>query len=701
MKLTSQFIIGLALILTTKLAPLCIAACPISPSAAQQALVDHWNDSDYRLHCERPANTILIPAAQPDIEGRAGLVTLSSSDFLGTVRAFQAPKGADGALVEYLTQELNDIDAGDDFEFRELPIGKVEADQRLGELVPFLGEQALCIRLLDERPGVQLVREMRVIVRNGTALRFTVSGPLQRIHEDGRGFEPFFSAFRLSDGAFKHRADPPTTLDFDGPGYRMRGGVLESGELGLRFETPKGWRAESRPLAMDWSFASHAHFVSPGAEARITVGTKVGLIGEHDRGGISPLHGTALNFAGQQVLVDEIFPSGKRGRLRVQEGVLGAPNGREDIAEASFQLVLNRQRIQSLGPEIKRALAGATRINAVDSAAILAQTTGPNDPQVGLGEQAWLRNGTYYNGILGLRWTPPSGTWIHLVDPSKQYGMNRNTLLMSYCHARNLIYELRAKTTHSKNIERAHRLGLQSTLRVSRAKVRDIEMKEGEFLGHRAMRTRGQNLLGTGVLDFTTILLDGHAVHISVSSPIEWADEASTDFHGELQTIRDALILDPELKAAQTTENRYVNRQFGFSVDLGHESWTIQPQEDRENPDPLRASIQCMRDDGLTMTVSARWVDPIGYLDDPVHSRHRGFYNTARGLLLQDGTIKAAPDLPYQGKTIQVIRSHEEGIDWETAVIQRGPFVYTITVWNTENPKGGQISEVLDRVLLD
>ncbi|MFT5198481.1 MAG: hypothetical protein ACI87O_001138 [Planctomycetota bacterium] len=126
MKLVSPFAIGLVLILATRLAPLCAAALPLPSASAQEILIDQWSDTDYRLSCERPANAILIPAAQADIEGRAGLVTLSSNAFVGSVRGVEAPEGAHRILMDYLSQELDNIDAGEGFEFRGLPVRGVQ-----------------------------------------------------------------------------------------------------------------------------------------------------------------------------------------------------------------------------------------------------------------------------------------------------------------------------------------------------------------------------------------------------------------------------------------------------------------------------------------------------------------------------------------------------------------------------------------------
>ncbi|MCP5022528.1 MAG: hypothetical protein GY930_12240 [bacterium] len=346
MKLASSFSLGITLVLAAKIAPVCAAAPLVPPPTAQEILIDQWSDADYRLSCKRPANTILIPAAIPNIEGRAGVVKLSSGIFSGTVRGLDASKGAEGLLMEFISESLEGAEGGPGFEFRVLPIGGRVSERSFGELVPFLGEQALCVRLLDERPEIQLVLELRIIERNGVALRFVVSGPLAAIHEDGRGFEPFFDAFSLSKGEFKHRATPPNAPDFDGPGYTVRGGVLASGELGLRMEAPKGWRIESRLLAMDWSFASHALFVSPGTEGRVTVGTNV-----HKQWDSPPeapadqASPSSLNFAGQQVAIKEVYPSGSRGRLRVQQGVLEVPEGQNGPVEARLQLVLVREHV--------------------------------------------------------------------------------------------------------------------------------------------------------------------------------------------------------------------------------------------------------------------------------------------------------------------------------------------------------------------
>ncbi len=554
---------------------------------------------------------------------------------------------------------------------------------------------------MDERPERQLVLELRVIERNGTALQFMVSGPLTAIHEDGRGFEPFFKAFSLSEGDFQHRATPPNAPDFDGPGYTVRNGVLSSGELGLRMAPPTGWRVESRLLAMDWAFASHALFVSPGTKGRVTVGTNVASQFSVREAGSDQPTPLPLKIAGQQVLTKEICPTGSRGQLRVQQGTLKAPEGQEGVAEAQLQLVLDRKHIKNLEPAIHDALANATRLTAGESAEIIAQTTGPNDPQVGFGQHAWFRNGTYFNKAHGLRWSPPEGVWINLVEPSKQYGMDRDTLLMSYNHSRNIIFELRAKTTRSTDLERAHRRGLQRTLDVSRAKTKGAQVEDVVFLGHKAMRTRGRNLLGTGALDFTTILMDGHAIHISVSCTVECSDDAAVGLQAELQAIRGASLLYPELKAPQNSDDRHVDRQFGFSVDLAGEAWTVQPQEPQTNQGPPQVQAQFVRKDGLTMTVSARWVDPIGYLDDQAFARHRGFYEVVRSLAFQGGEIRDGSELVHQGRTVHVVRSRDQGIEWETAVLRRGPLVYTINAWNTEDPKAALLSDIIDRITLD
>lgn len=81
MNLASSFVTGLLLIVGV--APLGNASllAPLSP--VQEILIDQWSDADYRLSCKRPANTILIPPAVPNIEGRAGLVTLGSGNFTG------------------------------------------------------------------------------------------------------------------------------------------------------------------------------------------------------------------------------------------------------------------------------------------------------------------------------------------------------------------------------------------------------------------------------------------------------------------------------------------------------------------------------------------------------------------------------------------------------------------------------------------
>ena len=702
MKFATSFAIGILFIASTGLAPLLASALPCAPPSAQEILIDQWSDADYRLLCKRPTDTILIPAAQANIEGRAGLVTLASAHFWGGVRGFEAPEGAQGAIMNFISRKLDRAGAEEGFEFRSLPMGGVKSEQGFGELLPYLGEQALCVRLLDERPGVELVHEVRIIVRGGTALRFSVTGPLGVALEDGSGFDPFFNAFSLSEGEFKHRATPPASLDFEGPGYQMHAGVLKSGELGLRFETPKGWRAESRMLAMDWSFASHAHFVSPGASARITVGTKTASQPRLGGMGTGDLAHVKLDFAGQQVLVKEVYPTGTRGLLRMHEGVLSAPEDRGDLMDTRLQLVVDRDQIEAMDPEIHRALAGASWLSAAESASIIAQTTGAHDPQVGIGEQAWLRGGTYFHKGHGLRWAPPSGVWIHLVEPAVQYGMDRDTLLMSYCHARNLVFELRAKRTRSKNLERAHRRGLQSTFGVRRAETQGVEVEEVEFLGHKAMRTRGQNLLGAGVLDFTTILLDGYVIHVSASCTVQCSDEATAGIADELTSIRDALVSDANLKAPQASDDRYIDRQFAYSIDLSGEPWTVQPREPQARATPLKTWVQCVREDGLTLTVSAHWVDPVGYLDDPVHARHRGFYDIARSLAPKQGTLVAGPQLEHQGRPVHIVISRDGDLQWETAIIQRGPFVYTIVVWNTKKPKEKRrLDGILNRITLD
>ncbi len=169
--------------------------------------------------------------------------------------------------------------------------------------------------------------------------------------------------------------------------------------------------------------------------------------------------------------------------------------------------------------------------------------------------------------------------------------MDRDTLLMSYNHGRNIICELRARAPRSKDLERAHRRGLQHALNVSRAKSKDAQVEEGEFLGHKSMRTRGRSLLGTGALDVTTILMDGHAIHVSVSSTIECPDELAESLQAELQAIRDALVLAPELKVAQASDGRFADLQFGFAVDLTGEAWTIQPQEPRSDQGPPQVGL--------------------------------------------------------------------------------------------------------------
>jgi hypothetical protein len=109
-----------------------------------------------------------------------------------------------------------------------------------------------------------------------------------------------------------------------------------------------------------------------------------------------------------------------------------------------------------------------------------------------------------------------------------------------------------------------------------------------------------------------------------------------------------------------------------------------------------------VRKDGFTLSVSARWVDPIGYLDDTAHARHRGFYDTARDLAPESGTIVAAPSLEHQGRTVHVVRSLGGEVEWETAIILRGPVVYTIVAWNTGEPKAERIIDgIMDRLILD
>ncbi|MDF1838202.1 MAG: hypothetical protein P1V35_10060 [Planctomycetota bacterium] len=685
----------------TRLAPVLAGAFFIAPSAAQEILIDRWSDSDYRLSCDRPADTILIPAAQAEIEGRADLVTLSSGNYSGTVRGVDATKGSQNILTEFLGQALQDANGGEGFEFRSLPLGGDRPEDGFGEWITYLGERALCVRLLDERPESQLVFELRIVQRGSTALRFLVSGPLAHAGEDGRGFDAFFDSFQLTEGEFQHRAYPPTALDFDGPGYQVRGNTLQSGELGLRMTAPQGWRIESRPLAMDWSFASHALFVSPQTKGRLTLGANVAPNRALSQPSSDPDLASPFEVAGQSFLAEEIFPTGAPGVLRVQQGVLRAPDDLDGVVDAQMQLVLDRKHLGKLEPQVREALASATRLSAAECAKIISQTTGSNDPQVGFGKQAWLRHGTYFNRAHGLRWSPPNGVWIHLVEPAKQYAMDRETLLMSYNHGNNIICELRAKSTRSSDLDRAHRRGLQRTFDVSRTKVKDVPVEEGQFLGHKALRTTGRNLLGTGVLDFTTVLMDGHAIHISVSCTVECTDEKAAELQQQLLMIRDELRLDPGLNATESSDDRHVDPQFGFSVDLAGQTWTAQPQEPRPGQGLDQVQVQFVRRDGLTMTVSARWVDPIGYLDDPHFARHRGFYEAARGMVFQGGTIRKGTPIAHQGKTVHVVRSKDQGIEWETAILQRGPFVYLVNAWNTEDPNAELLSEVMGRIAFD
>ena len=87
-----------------------------------------------------------------------------------------------------------------------------------------------------------------------------------------------------------------------------------------------------------------------------------------------------------------------------------------------------------------------------------------------------------------------------------------------------------------------------------------LSVAEGEYLGHKAMRTQVRGLLGVGAVDFTTILLNGYAVHVSASSTAECTDDAAPILRDELDALRGALEVDSGLETTSIPRERCVDR---------------------------------------------------------------------------------------------------------------------------------------------
>lgn len=627
------------------------------------ALVESHTDPDYRLTVKRLPGTLVLPAARPEVAGADLLVSIEAVRARVGVRAFEAPGGADGLVTDFIAEALERFGGDRNFEFRVLDETRVEGGGRTA------------IRLFDETAEDGMVLECRVIERDGIGLRLVGTGPLSVVGEDGAGLAPLFGAFQVAEGAFNHRTQAPSAADHEGPGYRVRGGVLESGALGVRVPPPVGWRTASRADAMDWSFRAHVMFERPADRSKMTI--EVAPTVPPPGAPEATPYGLGGTFAGRKLEWAELQPMGRPGELLVLEAhVEGSGRG---VGRRRIQLVVPRASAADRCEEALEALGRAELLTPEAAAEILGATTGARDPQAKVDHGAFLRNGSFASTELGLAWAPPSGVWTHLVRPDLNLGFSKGTVLSSYDDALGWLVEISHRRSLSKDLDRAHRRGLRTAFSVGRADAKAAPAQGTTWLGQPALVTRGEGLLGAGALVLVTTLMDGQSVHLAASSfgPLPEGTELSA---------LDELIAAAAPSAPASTKGRFTDEAYRFSIDLAGGPWErkVETEEDRRSAPMTRVSLT--HEDGTVLNVTARWagkyVENGTPKDNPVHAH----LARSRSSALWGAQAATMATVPWAGRELAATRLEDEDFKWWMTSFARGSILYTVTGWNTETP---------------
>lgn len=639
------------------------AAHAAQDSSGDRLFAQRWVDEDYRVAARRPEGGYLYPPAVAGMPGTGGVMRVVGPGFDGVLLCYPRTDAGPEPILAFVSGALQRF-APDDptFEFRLL--GEDES-------ATLLGLEGRSMRLMDERPDDPYVLECRIVEREGLLYHFEVGGAVSEVGEDGRGFGPFFGAFELTEGEVRPRTAPVTPADHGGPGFVVRDGVLESGTLGLRIAPPEGWRTASRPEAVYWGFRSQALFLSPMNEAKLLVETAA-FPGQGSR----PAEGAEVLRAkvlGQEVAFHEVM----RGRLLALGGFLRATDGSRE--EARFGPIVPASEAGRWLPPIEAALGSASALSDERCAEIIAATTGASDLQRDMTADAWLRDGVYTSGAHGLRWPLAGGVWTVLLEPARRYGFDRASLMVAHDHGVGLAFELLARRTASKNLERAHSRGLRRQFDRPKDEIGELPVEAIEWLGRPALRTALADRFGIGTIEFTTTLVDGHAIHASSTGMPGLMDRAAE--------VRGAVSAVGVPAAGRVDgEGAFIDPRMGFVLDVAGPGWS---RMDLDRADgPLETRVRYRDEDGVRVQVIARWVDPVDELRDPVEARIEARMDAVAQLVRVSDAVERGQGAVIDGTRYPSFVGRSGDVRWETLIVGRGPILYEVSAWHIADREG-------------